>query len=117
MKQKCSYCNGKGKIQIFLAEDNLVIKICPVCKGRAVNLKEEKVKKLSNQEKWLIRRLVFVIILGVILAIPFVLLNEWYFISKLGWQSIAFPVLLCVVLLVIKFVWDRIDDINEKSTK
>ena len=30
---KCKYCDGIGKVNVFLAEDNEVTKTCPICKG------------------------------------------------------------------------------------
>lgn len=32
-KKKCEYCEGQGKVNVFLAEDNEVTKTCPVCRG------------------------------------------------------------------------------------
>ena len=42
----CKNCNGYGKIQDFVAEDNIQIIDCPVCKG-----KPKKSKLSEGNEK------------------------------------------------------------------
>lgn len=65
---------------------------------------------LNKKEKWLIRRVVFIFILATLLAIPSILVNDFYFIEKLGWQSIAFPLILSITLILVMFVYAKISD-------
>ena len=67
-------------------------------------------KRLSNKEKWLSRRLVMVVLFAGIIVIPFIALNEFYFMGMLGWQSVAFPVLLAVALFAVMLVKERFFD-------
>lgn len=41
--KKCKYCKGYGKVNVFLAEDNEVVKECPICKGKGKVQREKNI--------------------------------------------------------------------------
>ncbi len=50
--------------------------------------------KLSKRDKWNIRQIVIIVVVAAATVIPFIVANEYYFMDKLGWHSMAFPLLL-----------------------
>lgn len=63
-------------------------------------------KKLGNQEKWIIRRTVLCLIIIAVTATPFFLFNELYCVDVLGWDDLTLPLILLFSLLFIHvIVW------------
>jgi DnaJ-class molecular chaperone len=51
--KECEYCSGYGKVNVFLAEDDEQVVICPICKGTG---KSNKPSPTGNIPLWIGQR-------------------------------------------------------------
>jgi len=66
---------------------------------RVTDVNNKRVK-LSKKDRWLIRQLAVIFTLATISAIAFIILNELIFINRLGWHSMAFPIIVIAAVLL-----------------
>ncbi len=61
---------------------------------------------LRKQDKYLIRQLVVVVVIALLMTAPLIAANELFFMDRLGWDSLSFPLLVVGGVMVPAIVRD-----------